>query len=103
MSYITFEIKSTEAVPSCELPLIPTKIKPTCAIDEKARKRLKLSCRIANRFPMIMVRREMINNILYHAAAIGLNTVYKTDTKTNNTAPFDTTERKDVTATGAPS
>jgi hypothetical protein len=82
---------------------MPTNIKPTWAMEENARNLLKLSCRIANRFPIIMVSKDKMNKMLYHVSAIGRKTVYKTETKTKRTAPFDITDKKEVTAMGAPS
>jgi hypothetical protein len=82
---------------------MPTNIKPTCAIEEKARNLLKLFCLIANKLPVIIVRSDRMNNILYHASANGLKTVYKTETNTKSTAPFEITDKKEVTAMGAPS
>src|SRR5687767_14336052 len=93
----------TAVVEISDDPEIPTKIKPTCAMDENARKRLKLFCLIAKRFPIIMVSNDKTNSMLYHVSDQGLKTVYKTETKTKSTAAFDTTDKKEVTATGAPS
>ena len=89
-------------MPADELLLIPTKIKPTCAIEEKARNRLILFCLIAKRLPMIMVMIDKINMRVYQVWCIGWKTLYKTVMKINAIAPFETTERKEVTATGAP-
>ena len=45
--------------------LMPTKIKPTCAIDEKARNRLIFCCRMANKLPMTMVAMASITSMVY--------------------------------------
>ena len=62
-----------------------------------------LSCLIAKRFPIRIVRIERTKIILYHVSASGLNTECRTDTNTKITEPFEITERKEVTAIGAPS
>ncbi len=72
-------------------------------MEEKARNRLKLFCLNAKRLPTMIVRSDSIKRILYHTSARGLKVVYRTETKTNNTAAFETTDRYEVTATGAPS
>src|SRR5438132_1082302 len=76
----------TDVVDAADPPDIPTRIKPTCAIEENARKRLKLFCLIAKRFPMIIVSSDKMNSILYQDSSRGLKTVYNTDTNTKITA-----------------
>src|SRR4030095_12064644 len=93
----------TDAVPNWELPVIPTSMKPICAIEEKARNRFKLFCLMAKRLPIMMVSKESRNKILYQISARGVKTVYKTEINTKITAPFEITDRYEVTATGAPS
>ena len=85
------------------LLLMPTKIKPTCAIEEKARKRLMFCCRNANRFPTIMVITDNTISMLYHTACMGANTLYSVEMNTNAMAPLEITDKKEVTAKGEPS
>ncbi len=72
-------------------------------MDENARKRLKLSCQNANKFPIKRVATDNTTNTPYHTVAMGVNTLYKIEVKVNNTAAFDTTDKNAVTATGEPS
>src|SRR5258705_12790799 len=95
--------KITEALPSTDSPLIPTKIKPTCAIEEKARNRFIFCWRKANRFPVIIVSTETRYSILYQLLSNPRNTLYNTDTSTKSTDPFEITDKYEVTATGDPS
>mgnify|MGYP007123227195 CR=1 FL=1 len=83
----------TDALPAWDEPVIPIKIKPTCAIDEKARNRFKLFWRMAKRFPVTIVSTDRTYNILYQVAAMGLKTVYRTVANTNTTAAFEITEK----------
>ena len=83
----------TDALPSFDCPVIPIKIKPTCAIEEKARKRFMFCCRNANKFPMIIVSTEIRNNILYQISSIVMNTLFNTETNTNMIAPLEITDR----------
>ena len=83
--------------------LIPTRIKPTWAMEEKARNLLIFCCRNAKRFPIIIVAMDKIISILYHSSAIGLNTLYKAAMKIKAMDPFDITDKKAVVAIGAPS
>ena len=94
---------TNEADPIWALPEMPIKIKPTWAIEEKAKKRLKLSCLMANKLPIKMVAAANKINIRYQVLAIGVNTLYNKFTKVNSTAPLEITDKKDVTATGDPS
>ncbi len=72
-------------------------------MDENARNRFIFCCRKAKRLPMTIVNTEMRNNILYQVVSKPLNALYKTGTITNNIAPLEITDKKEVTATGEPS
>ena len=72
-------------------------------MEEKAKNLLIFCCRIAKRFPTIMVMMDSNITILYHTACMGSNTLYKTETNTNAIAPFEITDKKEVTAMGEPS
>ena len=82
---------------------MPINIKPTCAMEEKAKKRLKLSCLNANKFPIKIVATESTTNTAYQVEAIGVNTLYRIEVKVNSTAALEMTDKKEVTATGDPS
>src|SRR5687768_15143606 len=84
---------TTEAVPIAEPPEIPIRINPTCAMEENARNRFILFCRMANRLPTIIVSTEIKNNKLYQVEANGLKTVYNTEANTKMIAPFEITDR----------
>ena len=72
-------------------------------MDENAKKRFMFCWRIANKLPINIVMIEIIKIILYHNISKDLKTLYKTETNTNTIAPFDITDRYEVTATGEPS
>src|SRR5688500_12882320 len=95
--------KVTEVLPSAAPLLIPIRINPTCAMEEKARNRLIFCWRMANKFPMIMVASAKMIRILYHTLLSGCNTLYNAAIKINAIDTLDTTERKEVTAIGEPS
>jgi hypothetical protein len=42
---------------------------------------------------MIIVNTEIRNNILYQLSFKGANALYKTETSTNNIAPFEITDK----------
>ena len=72
-------------------------------MDENARNRFIFCCRKANKLPMIIVSTEIKNKILYQLAFNGAKALYKTETNTNKMAPFEITDKYEVTETGEPS
>src|SRR5256885_9895288 len=93
----------THVKPAMLLLLIPTRMNPTCAMDEKARKRFIFCCLSANKFPTIIVAIASTTIILYHVSSAGWNTLNSADMNTKATAPFETTDKKEVAAIGEPS
>ena len=72
-------------------------------MDEKARKRLMFCCLNANRLPRIIVAIDKLITMMYQICSNGKNTLYKVEIKIKAIAAFVITERKEVTAIGAPS
>ena len=93
---------TTEEIPAAELLLIPTKIKPTWAMEEKARNRLMFCCLNANRLPSIIVAIDKLITMMYQICSNGKNTLYKVEIKIKAIADFEITDKKEVTAIGEP-
>ena len=93
-----------EAVKPAEPPFVrPNKIYPTCVMEENARNRLIFSWRIANKFPIVIVITIEMISMWYHIAPRLLKTFNKLVTKTKTMAPFEMTDKNEVTAIGDPS
>src|SRR5690349_11766069 len=72
-------------------------------MEEKAKKRFRLVCRIAKRLPAVIVAAESRIIAFSHFSYAAPKILYSMVIKIKTAAPFETTERNVVTTTGDPS
>ena len=74
-------------------PMTASRMYPACEIDEKARKRLRLRCRMAKRLATVMLSTVSAQSTVCHSPTIGAKTLTSTVSSTKAAAPFETTDR----------